>query len=336
VLSRCTQNPTFMEEWRKGWHPELMRARESEARVLVVGAGPAGLSAARGLGLRGYEVALAEAGTELGGRVARECRLPGLAAWGRVRDYRVGQIRKMPNVEVYLDSNLSAGDVLEFGCDHVAIATGSSWRRDGVARFQTQPIAIDPAMPVFTPDDLMAGNLPKGDVLLYDDDHYYMGGVLAELLARNGNQVRFVTPSVRVSDWSYNTLEQAFIQKRLIELGVDIHVTRGLMKVARDHAEVACTYSGRVSPIPCDAVVLVTARLPNDALHLDLKARQAEWRDAGIRGVKLIGDANAPAPIAWATYAGHRYAEELDAPDIGDAVPFRRELAALSAASSRV
>ena len=47
-----------------------------------------------------------------------------------------------------------------------------------------------------------------------------------------------------------------------------------------------------------------------------------------------IGDAKAPAPIAWATYAGHRYAEELDAPDIGDAVPFRRELAALSAAVS--
>jgi dimethylamine/trimethylamine dehydrogenase len=330
ALSRCTQNPTFMEEWRKGWHPEIMRAKESEARVLVVGAGPAGLSAARGLGLRGYEVALAEAGTELGGRVAKECRLPGLAAWGRVRDYRVGQIQKMPNVQTYLDSNLSADNVLEFGFAHVAIAAGSTWRRDGVARFQTQPISIDPAMRVFTPDDLMAGNLPKGDVLLYDDDHYYMGGVLAELLARNGNTVRFVTPSIRVSDWSYNTLEQAFIQKRLIELGVDIHVTRGLMEIARDHAEVACTYSGQVSRIPCDAVVLVTARLPSDALYLDLKARQVEWRDAGIRGVKPIGDANAPAPIAWATYAGHRYAEELDAPDIGDAVPFKRELAALS------
>ena len=48
-------------------------------------------------------------------------------------------------------------------------------------------------MPVFTPDDLMAGKLPKGEVLLYDDDHYYMGGVLAELLVKNGNTVRFVT-----------------------------------------------------------------------------------------------------------------------------------------------
>jgi dimethylamine/trimethylamine dehydrogenase len=331
ALSRCTQNPTFMEEWRKGWHPEVMRAKESDTRVLVVGAGPAGLSAARGLGLRGYEVALAETGTDLGGRVAREARLPGLAAWIRVRDYRVGQVQKMPNVQVYLDSKLSADDVLEFGFDHVAIATGSTWRRDGVARFQTQPVPIDPAMPVFTPDDLMAGRLPQGDVLLYDDDHYYMGGVLAELLAKNGNKVTLVTPSIRVSDWSYNTLEQAFIQKRLIELGIDIHVTRGLVRIAPDHAEVACTYSDRVSQLACQAVVLVTARLPNDALYLELKARQGDWRDAGIRSVRAIGDANAPAPIAWATYAGHRYAEELDAPDIGDAVPFRREVAQLAA-----
>jgi dimethylamine/trimethylamine dehydrogenase len=330
ALSRCTQNPTFMEEWRKGWHPELIRAKDSEARVLVVGAGPAGLSAARGVGLRGYEVALAEAGTELGGRVAQESRLPGLATWGRVRDYRVGQIQKMPNVQVYLDSPLSADEVLEFGFDQVAIATGSTWRRDGVARFQTRPVAIDPAMPVFTPDDLMAGKKPRGTVLLYDDDHYYMGGVLAELLVKKGNKVTFITPSIRVSDWSYNTLEQAFIQKRLIELGVDIHVTRGLAGVGADYADVACTYSGRVSQMACESVVLVTARLPHDSLYLELKARQAEWPEAGIRGVKLIGDANAPAPIAWATYAGHRYAEELDAPDIGDAVPFKREVAQLA------
>ena len=331
ALSRCTQNPTFMEEWRKGWHPEVMRARESEAKVLVVGAGPAGLSAARGLGLRGYQVALAEAGTELGGRVARECRLPGLSAWGRVRDYRMGQIGKMPNVEVFLDSRLDAEEVLEFGFEHVAVATGATWRRDGVARFQTQPFEIDPAMPTFTPDDLMAGRMPKGGrVVLYDDDHYYMGGVLAELLVKQGCAVTLVTPSIRVSDWSYNTLEQGFIQKRLIELGVEIQVTRGLTRIGRDHVETACVYSDRRAETACDAVVLVTARLPEDALYLALKARQGDWAAAGIRSVKLIGDANAPAPIAWATYAGHRYAEELDTPDIGDKVPFRREVVGLA------
>jgi dimethylamine/trimethylamine dehydrogenase len=326
-LSRCTQNSSFMEEWRKGWHPERIRGRQSDHKVLVVGAGPAGLSAAHKAGLRGHEVALAEASAELGGRVTRESRLPGLNAWARVRDYRQGQIAKMANVNVYRDSRLTADDILGFGFGHVAIATGASWRRDAIARWNLLPIPADPAMPVFTPDDLMAGRLPAGHVVIYDDDHYYMGSVLAELLVQTGCSVSFLTPSSRVAEWSFNTLEQGTIQARLLTLGVDVRVTRGLVGVEQGGVTAACTYTGRTEAIACDAVVMVTARLPDDALFLDLKARAAEWADHGIVSVKAIGDANAPAAIAWATYAGHRYAEELDAEPLGDQLPFRREVA---------
>ena len=328
-LSRCTQNSSFMEEWRKGWHPERIKQKETDTKVLVVGAGPAGLSAAHKLGLRGYEVALAEAGTELGGRVSRESQLPGLNAWARVRDYRAGQIGKMTNVNVYRDSNLSADDILGFGFEHVAIATGATWRRDGVARYNLLPIAIDRAMPIFTPDGLMDGKRPTGHVVIYDDDHYYMGSVLADLLVANGNRVTFLTPATKAAEWSFNTLEQGLIQSRLLEAGVDVRVTRAVTEVKAAAVTACCTYTGRTEEIVCDAVVMVTARLPDDQLYLDLKARAAAWADNGIRSVKVIGDANAPAAIAWATYAGHRYAEELDEPDRGDALPFRREVAGL-------
>lgn len=84
----------------------------------------AGLEAARALAERGYDVALAEAGQVLGGRVAREGLLPGLSAWGRVADYRQYQISQKPNVEPYFNSALDAEAILEFGFPNICIATG--------------------------------------------------------------------------------------------------------------------------------------------------------------------------------------------------------------------
>ncbi|MDP7345231.1 MAG: NAD(P)-binding protein, partial [Alphaproteobacteria bacterium] len=69
---RCTQNPSVGEEWRRGWHPERIAPKGSDATVLVIGAGPAGLEATRALGQRGYAVTLAEAGGKPGGRVTQE------------------------------------------------------------------------------------------------------------------------------------------------------------------------------------------------------------------------------------------------------------------------
>ncbi len=328
-ISRCTQNPTFMEEWRKGWHPEKIAGKGASSNVLVVGAGPAGLEAARALAMRGYDVALAEATTTLGGRVALESKLPGLSAWGRVADYREYQLSQMPNVEVYLDNRLGAAGILEFGFENIAIATGAHWRRDGVARQHVVPFSIEPTMPLFTPDDLMAGTLPTGDVVIFDDDHYYMGGVLAELLAANGCNVTLVVPAAYVSEWTVNTLEQAAIHARLVEAGVTIELNRGVTAIAADHVVSNCTYTGQLKSLPANAVVLVTCKLMNDSIWQQLQSQQSHWADAGVRTVKVFGDAEAPGPIAWATYAGHRYARELDMPDIGDALPFRREVTAL-------
>lgn len=164
------------EEWRKDWHPEQIAPKGSDSQVLVVGAGPAGLEAAHQLGKRGYRVTLAEAEASAGGRVTRESALPNLNAWARVRDYRLGQIAPMANVDLYLNSEMSVEEVLEFGADHVALATGSTWRRDGVGRHIRAPIlgAIFPHS--LSPDDIMDGKRPdKGPLIVFDDDHYYMG-----------------------------------------------------------------------------------------------------------------------------------------------------------------
>ncbi len=329
VPLRCTQNPTMGEEWRRGWHPERIAPKGSEAGVLVVGAGPAGLEAARALGQRGYRVTLAEAGDELGGRVSREARLPGLAEWARVRDYRTGQLSRMANVEVYRESRLEAAQILELGAAHVALANGARWRRDGVGRAHHAAIPGSDGAGVLTPDDLMAGATAEGPVVVFDDDHYYLGGVLAELLRAAGHEVTLVTPAPDVSHWTHNTLEQNRIQARLLELGVEIVAQHDLTEIAAQEVELACVFTGKRTARRAGSAVLVTARQPEDALYHALVTDGAALDDAGIKSVTRIGDCLAPGTIAAAVYAGHDYARGLDAAE-NEEPQLRREIPALA------
>jgi len=301
VPIRCTQNPTMGEEWRRGWHPERIQPKSSDDTVLVIGAGPAGLEATRALGQRGYNVMLAEASTELGGRVAQERRLPGLAEWGRVIDYRVQQIQTMPNVEVFLDNDLDAEAALSIGAEHIVVATGHS-----------KPCPdLGPAEQVFTPDDIFMGRVPQGKALLFDDDHYYMGSVLAEALVAQGVEVCFVTPENLVSAWGVMTDEQYQTQQRLIELGVEIITAHGLDEFDGSNARLSCVYSERTRVVAADAVVLVTARIPVDALYREIAGKLESEAPGSAPALNKIGDCDAPAIIAAAVYAGHRYAREL-------------------------
>jgi dimethylamine/trimethylamine dehydrogenase len=326
VPMRCTQNPVVGEEWRRGWHTDTIPPRASDDRVLIVGAGPAGLEAARALGQRGYDVTLAERTKELGGRLIMEAQLPGLAAWMRVRDWRLGQIQKMPNVKVFLDSFLDDKAVTSFGAPNVVFATGSSWRRDGVGNTNRDTIPGAGASHVHGPDDVMEGRVKNGPVVIFDDDHHTMGGLLAEKLAGDGLEVILVTPSAVVSEFTLLTLEQAFIQSRLIELGVDIRTQSNLVAIGGDHVCLACTYTGRESEVAAGSVVLVTSRLPNEQVYHRFAKRPDIMEAAGIKTVALIGDCLCPQTIASAVHDGHLYARELGTENLANSdVPYRRE-----------
>jgi len=321
---RCTQNPTMGEEWRKGWHPERIPPAVSGDAVLIVGGGPAGLECARALGQRGYPVTLAEASEAFGGRVRSESRLPGMASYQRVADHRLTAFHKLPNVETYLASELGAEDAIAFGAPHIVLATGAEWRRDGVGQRQRLPLPIDDAAPaIYTPDDIMAGQAPvEVPVLVYDDDGYIMAGLIAEKLALDGRDVTLMTPDAMVSLWTDNTLEQHAIQRRLLEAGVTIMANRRLVALQGDVRH-ACVYTGAEAGLATAAVVLVTSRISNDELWLELQTR-AKAGDVPWRSLTRIGDALAPATIAHAVYAGHRYAREFDAPAV-EGTPYKRE-----------
>ncbi len=322
---RCTQNPTMGEEWRRGWHPERIESAGSDDNVLVVGAGPAGLEASLALSRRGYEVILSEARQELGGRVVRESALKPLNEWRRVSDHRVFMLGQVGNVQTYVDSRLTADDVFEMGCTHVAIATGANWRRDFTGLYHQQPIpVVDPSM-VISPDEILSGSRPQGKVLIYDNDTFYLASVLAEQLAEEGNEVVLVTPSADIAQWTDFTLEQEHIQIRLRELGVQIVCKQELIAIESGRIRLGCIYMGTESSIRADSVVPVTARNPDDSLYNELISRKNEWSEAGIRTVTAIGDCLAPATIAIAVYSGHEYARSLDKPP-EEASLFRREV----------
>jgi len=217
----------------------------------------------------------------------------------------VGQIERRPNVEIYRESKLGAEDVLAAEADHVAIATGATWRRDGFGRSHPSGIAeLGPAERIFTPDDIMAGRLPAGKTILFDDDNYYMGAVLAERLRAAGLPVTLVTPESKAAAWSAYTAEQVRTQSRLLDLGVEIVPSHVLTAFNGSEATLACAYTGREKKIIADSMLLVTARRPNDELYRTLEGRGVSLR--------RIGDCDAPAIIAAAVYAGHRYAREFD------------------------
>ena len=324
---RCTQNPTMGEEWRRGWHPDQVPEKHAEESVLVIGAGPAGLEAACTLGQRGYPVILAEAEKILGGRVTLESQLPGLSEWARVREWRLGQIVKMPNVDVYPDNRLEIDSVLELGARHVIVATGSKWRNDGIGRWRKTAFAGCERDSVVSVDRILAGEELQGRAIIYDDDHYYLGSAIALKLRAQDVAVTIVTPEARVGAWSSYTEEQYQTLKALLEAGVKLVTDKGLSSWNGNKAIIECIFTGLESAIEADFLIPLAARLPTDRLLSELRLREDQFHANGGLSIQGIGDVMSPSTIAAAVYSGHKAARQLGAgeaaADIDDDFPPR-------------
>ena len=311
VPVRCTQNPTAGEEWRRGWHPERFERPKSPSSVLIVGGGPAGLECAVTLARRGYQVTLADAAREFGGRLVFETRLPGLATWGRVVDWRLGQLRERPNVNLYPGSELKPEDILGLEHGHVVLATGARWTKMLFSTLEF-PVGELSAPGVYTPDDLAAGFVPPGPVVVFDFDNYYLAGAVAEKLAIEVGEVSYVTTAGNASAWTFMTNELPLVHRALGKAGVPIHTLHRVTAFDGATVTLADVYSGKEKDLACRSLVIVGMRKPRDELYHALLARESELKDAGIASVARIGDSLAPGAIVHAVHGGHRYAREFD------------------------
>jgi dimethylamine/trimethylamine dehydrogenase len=159
---------------------------------------------------------------------------------------------------------------------------------------------------------------------VFDDDQYYMGSVVAEMLAAAGRKVTIVSAAAEISAWSFATMETKYVAKRLADAGIEMLTHHNLVEVRKGEVRLQHIHSEREKQLAAASVVMVVMRQPIAPLYHELVADPDGLTEAGIRSVTRIGDCLAPGAIAHAVYAGHRYARELDEEPAED-VPFRRE-----------
>jgi len=341
----CTQNATAGEEYRRGWHPEkFSKAGNADKGVLVVGAGPAGMECAMVLGKRQMSaVHLVDGGPEIGGCVNWISKLGhsdgkenlfrgtarGLGEWSRIVNYRQVQLDKLKNVEVHLNSTLSAQDVLEYGAEIVVIATGCHFATDGLNPATHAPIpGADASLDWhLTPDEVVKGNKQIGQrVLVLENEAYFMGASIAQKLAGEGKDVTLVTQAADVADYMHYTLEAPMLHRDLHRLGVDIRTYTMVDSIAPGAVELFNVWDGRhKDTVEVDTVVLCTQRVSNDELYRELKADPGALEREGIEALYVIGDASAPRMIVDSIFDGHRLAREIDSDNPAMPLPFIRE-----------
>ena len=172
---------------------------------------------------------------------------------------------------------------------------------------------------------MVAGARPDGTrVAIVDCEGYFTAPGSPRCCAPRATTSTFVTPYDVVAPTCDQTLEGLRLRLHLHVLGIDLRTGLTPTEILPGGVR-AEDGIGRPVEIEADATVLVTQRLSDDALYLELTADQDALAAAGIDAVYRVGDCVAPRLIADAIFDGHRLAREIDGPDPAVALPYLRE-----------
>jgi hypothetical protein len=302
----CAINPVSYRE--RTWGPDALRPAAHSSKVIVVGAGPGGLEAARTSALRGHEVTLLETRARAGGAFALWASLPGREAYQLAIVWWERELKRL-GVVIRLGTRATAGGILGEKPDAVILATGAAYHRSGRGFHSEQDIPGYDRDFVYRPEEILSlSALPRGKILVQDDEGLQTGMGIAELFARNGADVEFLTPNfLPLSSRVMATQEGRPMVQRLRALGGRIS-TMCFIKEIRDHEVlVKDVHSDQVRMISAvDALVLTTGRVPVNDLEKDLDGKVAQ--------LFTIGDALAPRMWGAATFEAHKFARFIGEP----------------------
>jgi dimethylamine/trimethylamine dehydrogenase len=258
-------------------------------------------------------------------------QLPGLGAWGRFVDWRRRESERLPNLEIATGVRLSADDVRASGTGLVVLATGAHWATDGFNGLSKGPIpGADATLPhMLTPEQIMLGGkpVPGSRVVVIDVESYHLGASLALRLAGQGHEVTVATPSETVAAWCNFTLEGPRLRAQLYEAGVEMRRDVTPEAIVPGAVRLRSSHGGEPFDVPADAVVLVTQRLSDDALYLELAGDPDALTASGIAAVHRTGDCVAPRWLVDTVFDGHRLAREIDSADPDVHLTYLRERA---------
>jgi 2,4-dienoyl-CoA reductase-like NADH-dependent reductase (Old Yellow Enzyme family) len=297
----CLINPSAGREWE--WGGEPFAPAGTPRHVLIVGAGPAGLEAARAAAERGHRVEVHEAAPQTGGQFRLAGLQPRRAQILDLLDWYERQFARL-GVTLRLNSFLDEGEIAAHPADSVILATGSL--PDPAARQRWLPGA--PELPglsagnIWSPEAVLRREARLGDsVILYDEGGHWRGLGTAWALAEQGRSVTIVTPDPYVGKEITRTSADGPLRARLARAGVRF-LTESL--IARWHgngATIRSLLTGAEETLAASALVMATTNVAFDPFPESFPGKQTH----------RIGDCAAPRLAPYAFHEGRKVALSL-------------------------
>ncbi len=295
----CIQNPAAGYEIAEEFRPLALNKARAKKRVLVVGAGPAGMEAARVATLRGHQVTVV--GANKGGAVRIAAAAPGRARLGLVSDWLEGQLADLGVTvqEATVTAESLPALVKEHQADVVLHCTGAAPKR---RRF----VELTADAKTVTPRDVLGGKvqkpaLPEGKApraLVLDEagDHAGMG--TAEWLVDNGWEVTVISHDMFVGQRLTATMELTPYNQRAAGKKIQLRPQVEIQRIGNGRVDGVDIYSRAPITFEAELIVDVSYEVPRAGLTADEDALTA-------------GDAVAPRRIGQAILEGHRLGRSL-------------------------